>query len=118
MTLTSTLGLIASTGGVLLGLAPIMQIRLIVARQSSEGVSIGYWAILLVAMGVWLAYGVALGNAAMIVPNAVSCTVAVAVMTVAWRYRPPALAASDPLTESLHAVAGGEVRPAPHTWKP
>lgn len=88
MTTVDVLAVSAATGGVLLGLAPALQIRKIVQRRSSEGVSLGYWAVLLASMTVWLAYGLALGNAAMIVTNTVAVTVGIAMLIVGWAYRP------------------------------
>ena len=55
-----------------MALAPILQIREIVRRRSSEGVSIGYFAVLLVGFGLWVAYGVASHNLPLVVPNCVA----------------------------------------------
>ena len=44
---------------------------------------------LFVGFLLWLAYGIALGNWAMIVPNIVAAIVIVATMAVALRYRRP-----------------------------
>lgn len=74
----------ATTGGVLLGLAPAAQIRLIRQRGTSEG----YWLVLLLGMSTWLAYGIALGNPAMIVSNTVSATMSAVMVGTCWWHRP------------------------------
>ena len=43
--------------------------------------------VLLVGFVLWIAYGVALGNAALIVPNSVALAVAVTAVVVVLRYR-------------------------------
>lgn len=108
MNAVDVLAVSAATGGVLLGLAPALQIRKIVQRRSSEGVSLGYWVVLLASMSVWLAYGVALRNAAMMVTNTVAVTVGIAMLIVGWifRVRPPAAAADgQPAEVPAHKVA-------------
>jgi MtN3 and saliva related transmembrane protein len=80
---STALALAAASWAVVMALSPILQIREILRRRSSEGVSIGYFAVLLVGFGLWISYGVASGDAALVVPNAVaflvmSCTIAVA----------------------------------------
>jgi uncharacterized protein with PQ loop repeat len=66
-----------------MALAPILQIREFVRRGSSEGVSIGYFAVLIVGFGLWIAYGLASRDLPLIVPNCAAflvmgCTIAVA----------------------------------------
>lgn len=72
MNATTALGLAAATFGVAMGLSPLLQLRRIVARGSSADVSVPYLAVLLVGFVLWLAYGIALQNAALIVSNAVA----------------------------------------------
>ena len=74
MNVTTTLGLAAATFGVAMGLSPLLQVRHMVGRSSSADVSLPYLLVLLVGFVLWLAYGVALGNAALIVSNAVAIT--------------------------------------------
>jgi uncharacterized protein with PQ loop repeat len=77
----------AATWGVAMAVSPLLQIRAIRAHQSSKGVSIAYQQVLLVGFLLWLSYGIALKNAAIIVPNVVATLVCVATITVAARYR-------------------------------
>lgn len=85
--LTTVLAAAAASWAVLMALGPLLQIRAIVRRRSSRGVSIGYFAILLVGFALWLAYGVASSNVALIVPNAVALLIALTTIVVALRYR-------------------------------
>jgi uncharacterized protein with PQ loop repeat len=66
------LAAVAATWGVLMGLSPVLQIRRMLQRRSSKDVSIGYFMILMVGFVLWLSYGIAAGNLAIIVPNAVA----------------------------------------------
>ena len=72
MDITTLLGFAAATFGVAMGLSPLLQLRRVVARGSSADISIPYLAVLLVGFVLWLAYGIALTNAALIVSNAVA----------------------------------------------
>jgi MtN3 and saliva related transmembrane protein len=84
----STLAVIAATWAIAMALGPVLQIRKIVELRTSRGVSLGYFVVLLVGFLLWLAYGVAASNLALIVPNAVATIVISATITVALRYRP------------------------------
>ena len=88
--LSDTLAVLAASWGVLMAVSPALQIRRIVARRSSDDVSIGYLAVLLVGFALWIGYGVSLPNLAIIVPNAVALVVGVVTVLVARRYRTPA----------------------------
>ena len=79
----------AATWGIAMAVSPVLQIRKIVRHRSSRGVSVGYMIVLFVGFLLWLAYGIELGNWAMIVPNIVAAIVIVATMVVAIRYRRP-----------------------------
>lgn len=96
MDIASFLGVAASIGGVSLGLAPLLQIRLIMRRRSSEGISISFWIIQATGLSLWLAYGIAIGNPAIIVANAVSITTTVTVIVLAGIYQPKPWGDSDP----------------------
>jgi MtN3 and saliva related transmembrane protein len=85
--LTTALAVAAATWAVLMALAPVLQIRAIVWRRSSQGVSVGYFAILLVGFALWVAYGVASDTIALVIPNAVASLTAAATVLVAIRYR-------------------------------
>ena len=77
----------AATWGVAMALAPLLQIRSIRLHRTSQGVSIGYQQVLLVGFVLWLAYGIADGNLALIVPNTVAAVVSIATIVVVRRFR-------------------------------
>ncbi len=87
--MTEVLAAAAATWGVAKAGSPGPQIRAIRTHRSSKGVSIGYQQVLLVGFLLWLSYGIALRNVAIIVPNTVAIVVCVGTILVALRYRNP-----------------------------
>jgi len=85
----TALAFAAATWGVAMAVSPLLQIRKIVQHSSSRGISLGYMAVLLIGFLLWLAYGIALGNWALIVPNVIAALVISATMVVVLRYRRP-----------------------------
>lgn len=85
--LTTSLAVAAASWAVLMALGPILQIRAIVQRGSSRGVSLSYFVILLVGFALWVVYGVASDIVALVVPNTVAFLTALATVAVALRYR-------------------------------
>ena len=81
------LAVAASAWGVLMGVAPVLQIRRMLRERSSRDLSLGYFAILLVGFLLWVAYGVASGNLALVIPNSVSLLVGIVLFAVALRLR-------------------------------
>jgi uncharacterized protein with PQ loop repeat len=59
------------------------------ARRSSADVSIAYLGVLQIGFGLWVAYGLSIGNWALVVPNAVAFVIGVVTVSVALRYRHP-----------------------------
>jgi MtN3 and saliva related transmembrane protein len=85
--LETTLAFSAAIWAIAMALSPVLQIRRILDQQSSRGVSISYFVVLLIGFGLWVAYGIAAANLALIVPNAVAAIVGVATIGVALRFR-------------------------------
>jgi MtN3 and saliva related transmembrane protein len=85
----STLAFIAATWAIAMALGPLLQIRKMVLHRSSTTISIGYFLVLLVGFLLWIAYGVAADNWALIIPNGVAAVVIAATILVALRYRAP-----------------------------
>jgi uncharacterized protein with PQ loop repeat len=83
----STLAVAAATWAMAMALGPVLQIRKIVEHKSSSNISVAYFLVLFVGFLLWLAYGIAASNLALIVPNAVAAVVIVATISVAVRYR-------------------------------
>ena len=84
------LAVAAAAWGVLMGVSPVLQIRRMVRRRSSRDVSIGYFSILLVGFGLWISYGIASRDVALIVPNTVALLIGVSTIAIALRLRRPA----------------------------
>ena len=87
--MTDALGAMAASWGVLMAISPMLQVRRRLERRSSADVSISYLGVLQLGFLLWVSYGIALGNVAIIVPNAVALVVGAATLVVAFRYRDP-----------------------------
>lgn len=87
MSTTTALAITASSWGIAMALSPILQIRRMVAIRSSRGISIGYLTVLLVGFALWFAYGIALRNLAIVLPNALAFVVDGATIAIALRFR-------------------------------
>ena len=77
----------AASWGVAMALAPLLQIQKIRRSQSSADVSLGYQQVLFIGFVLWLSYGLAAGNPAIIIPNAVSLLVCGMSIATTLRYR-------------------------------
>jgi MtN3 and saliva related transmembrane protein len=87
--MTDALGVAAAGWGVLMAISPTLQIRRILDRRSSDDISISYLAVLQIGFMLWVGYGIALGNAAIVVPNGVAFVVGLATIAVSLRFRAP-----------------------------
>jgi MtN3 and saliva related transmembrane protein len=85
--LTTYFAVAAATWGVAMALAPLLQVRAMRVHQSSRAVSVGYQQVLLVGFALWLAYGIALHNLALIIPNTIAGIVSLTTILVAIRCR-------------------------------
>lgn len=85
--MTDALAALAAGWGVLMALAPMLQMRRVLERRSSADISISYLAVLQVGFSLWVAYGIALRNAAIVVPNSVAFVVGTATIMLTLRYR-------------------------------
>lgn len=73
-----------------MGISPLLQIRQMLRLRSSRDVSLGYFAVLLVGFGLWISYGIAARNPALIVPNTVALLIGITTIAIALRLRKPA----------------------------
>ena len=85
--MTDALAITAATFGVLMAIAPLLQIRRMLETRSSADVSLGYLWVLEIGFGLWMAYGIALPNLAIVIPNSVALTVGLATILVARHFR-------------------------------
>jgi MtN3 and saliva related transmembrane protein len=83
----SVLAFAAGGWAVLMGLAPLLQVRRMLQRRSSADVSVGYLLVLLPGFALWVAYGVALGDRTLVIPNVVAFTVTAGTVGCALRLR-------------------------------
>jgi MtN3 and saliva related transmembrane protein len=94
----------ASSWAVLMGIAPVLQIRRMLREQSSRQVSVGYFTVLFIGFLLWIAYGAAAGILALVIPNTVAVLVGATVIIVALRLR------RRPSSQIGPAVPGGQGR--------
>ncbi len=85
--MTDVLAVLAAAWGVVMGFSPILQIRQMRATGSSADFSIGYFAVLMVGFALWVAYGLAIANAALVIANTVAISVGIVTIVVATRLR-------------------------------
>jgi MtN3 and saliva related transmembrane protein len=83
----SILAVAVTIWGLLMAVAPLLQVRLILRQRDSTGVSAAWPAILLVGFILWLSYGVVLGNLPLILTNCVSCAASALTVGVILRFR-------------------------------
>jgi MtN3 and saliva related transmembrane protein len=88
VTSETLLAFVASSYGVVMAISPMLQIRAILLSRDSSSVSAGYQRVLLVGFLLWLSYGIASDNWAIIVPNVVAAVVSAVTILVTVRYRP------------------------------
>jgi MtN3 and saliva related transmembrane protein len=85
--MSDALGPVAAAYGVLMAISPLLQMRRMLETRSSADVSIAYMAVLEGGFALWVAYGLSLGNWALVVPNCVAFSVGLATIMVALRLR-------------------------------
>jgi MtN3 and saliva related transmembrane protein len=84
---TTALGVLAASWAMLMAVSPLLQVREMRRRRSSEGISIGYFGVLVVGFALWLAYGVASRDVPLVVPNSVALVVMTLTIVIALRQR-------------------------------
>jgi MtN3 and saliva related transmembrane protein len=85
--MSDVLAVVAASWGVVMALAPLLQIRRMLERRSSADVSTAYLAVLEVGFVLWIVYGLSIGNPAIVVPNVVAFTIGTATIGVVLRFR-------------------------------
>jgi len=70
-----------------MAISPLLQIRQMWRRKSSEDVSLGYFGVLLPGFALWIAYGTVRADWALVVPNTVALLVGGTTVLVAQYYR-------------------------------
>ena len=85
--MADSLAILAAGWGVLMAVSPILQVRRILQRHSSDDVSLGYLLVLEIGFLLWIAYGAAAGSLVLIIPNSVALLVGLTLIAVALRLR-------------------------------
>ena len=70
-----------------MAIAPVLQIRRMIVRRSSEDLSLGYVAVLLPGFALWIGYGWTRADWPLVVPNALALTVGIVTVIVGRLYR-------------------------------
>jgi len=60
-----------------MALSPVMQISRMMRLRSSRDVSIGYLLVIVIGFAFWIAYGIAIRNPALVVPNTLALIVGI-----------------------------------------
>ena len=87
MVLSEYLAIAATLTGILMALAPSLQIRRMLSTHSSRDVSIGYLTLLDLGFVIWISYGFSIWNLALIISNAASLTFMTITIFVAYSFR-------------------------------
>ncbi len=85
--MTDVLAVAATAWGIAMAVSPLLQIRRMRATGSSADLSVGYLWVLQVGFVLWMSYGLALGNAALVISNTCSLVFGVTTIVVARRLR-------------------------------
>jgi MtN3 and saliva related transmembrane protein len=85
---TTVFGISAASWAMLMAVSPLLQVREIRRRRSSAGISIGYFAVLLVGFALWVAYGLSRHDLPLVLPNSLALLVTAFTIVVALRHRP------------------------------
>ena len=81
------LAVLATGYGVLMAISPTLQIRRMRATGSSADLSIGYLAVLQPGFILWMSYGLAIGNAALVIANTTALVFGLLTILLAIRLR-------------------------------
>ncbi len=87
MSIEDVLAIAATAWGLVMGLAPTMQIRRMFQTGSSRDVSLGYLGLLTPGFVLWLGYGISIGNGPVMITNTVSLTFMLITIAIAWAFR-------------------------------
>jgi uncharacterized protein with PQ loop repeat len=84
--MSTTLAIAATSWGVLMALAPLLQVRVIIRDRDARGTSKTWIAILLLGFVLWFAYGVSTASMPLVISNTMSGTVALILLVTAFRF--------------------------------
>jgi uncharacterized protein with PQ loop repeat len=81
--LATILGIAAASWAVAMAFAPLLQLRELLRRRSSAGLSLVYPLVLLVGFALWVGYGLARRDLPLVIPNSLAfCVMAIFAATI------------------------------------
>src|SRR3978361_582006 len=86
---STSIAVAASSWAMLMALAPVLQIRRITQRRSSQDVSLGFQIVMVPGWALWVAHAVAPSDIALAIPNALSLVIGLVAITFTLRFRHP-----------------------------
>jgi MtN3 and saliva related transmembrane protein len=86
VTALDLLAIVTTSWGVVMALAPVLQIRVIVRERDAGGTSLGWVLILLVGFVLWLSYGLVNRTWPIIITNVVALTTGIALLVTTRLY--------------------------------
>lgn len=87
MVLSDVLGLAAAAWGVVMAIAPGLQIHRMLRTRSADDVSLGYFVLLIPGFVLWVLYGLSRHDWPLVIPNTVATAVALVTIAVAARLK-------------------------------
>ena len=87
MSATDFFGILASSMGVAMALAPLFQVRRVLARGQADDVSLAFLGVIAVGSTCWCAYGISTGDPFLIIPNTLGVITNVGTLLVVRRYQ-------------------------------
>ena len=87
MVLSEVLGLAAEAWGVVMAIAPVLQIHRMLRTRSADDVSLGYFALLIPGFLLWVFYGWSRHDWPLVIPNTVATAMALVTIAVATRLK-------------------------------
>lgn len=83
----NVLSIATASWALVMALSPLLQIKRILANRSSHDVSVGYFYVLCIGFGLWIAYGFSKKDLVLILPNCVALVIALTTIVIAHRFR-------------------------------
>jgi MtN3 and saliva related transmembrane protein len=84
---SDALAVVTTSWGLLMGLAPLLQVRVIVRDQDAGGTSLGWVVILLIGFVLWFTYGLVNSDLPIVISNAVAALVTTSLLITIGIYR-------------------------------
>ena len=83
---SNSLAVLTTFWGLLMGLAPLLQVRVIVRDRDAGGSSLGWVLFLLVGFLLWLTYGLVNRDLPLVISNTVAVLVTSTLLATMWIY--------------------------------